>query len=185
MVAALPRQPKRFPAFALLRGASVAGLVWAGACGGGGDEQSKQIERLRARYQVKLSGWVVAQMPPPANPESVAEAAPSTETDASGGLLDAPAAVSDIDLDFEIRHVGAEKLKGLTVEVTQADGMGKAKAHYRVWLDTETIEPGATAKRTYTLMEVPHAVGDVFTAALRQRVPASEFSLYKEFPASR
>src|SRR5688572_23141685 len=115
MVAALPRQPKRFPAFAVLRGASVAGLVWAGACAGVGDERSKQIERLRAGYEVKLSGWVVAQMPPPANPESVAEAAPSTEVDASGGLVDAPAAASDIDLDFEIRHAGAENLKGLTV----------------------------------------------------------------------
>lgn len=181
--------PSRTSAFAPARGAAVAALAWALACGGS-DDEARRIERLRGHYSVKLTGWVVAQTPgadEPAQPVVIEApaAGPEGEVETEGGLVAAPPAVSDVHLDFEVRHDNAQKLDGLTVEVTQADGLGKEKAHYRVWLDTAAIEPGAAVERTYPLREVPHVVGDVFTAALRRRVPRAEWSLYKEFPAPR
>jgi hypothetical protein len=202
MSSALPHTPSRTSALALGRCAATAGLVWALACGGA-DDPARQIERQRGHYSVKLTGWVVAQTPPAPDPAalagaSLAEPAPSAAappaadgdaergaSESEAGLVAAPPAVSDIDLAFEIRHDSAQKLNGLTVEVTQGDGMGKEKAHYRVWLDTADVEPAVTVKRTYTLKEVPHQAGDVFTAALRRRVPRAEWSLYKEFPTDR
>ena len=193
--------PSRTPALALGRSAAAAALAWALACGGG-DETARKIERQRAHYSVKLTGWVVAQTPaatpeqppalPPGEPAPPAAAETTAAEDLTGaehegdrGLVAAPPAVSDVHLDFEVRHDNPQKLPGLTVEVTQTDGMGKEKARHRVWLDTAAIEPGATVERTVTLKEVPHAAGDVFTAALRRRIPRGEWSLYKEFPAPR
>jgi cytoskeletal protein RodZ len=214
------RQPLR-PArpFVAIVAILLLAAVTVGGCGRA-ESPAQRVERLRATYQVTLTGWVVEQPAPAATPpplsespqstesrqstestESPAESAPEStvpvaaasatpvepaaaEDTATGDLVAAPAPVNDIELALEVRVDDAQGLPGLTVEVALTDRAGVEKEHYRVWLDTSAVRPGAPAKVAYILKEVPYTPGDLLTAAVRPDVPKAERAMYKEYPTA-
>ncbi len=148
-----------------------------------------RVERLRAHYSAEITGFVVHEPAAAApSPQPGVAKAPAAEAAAIGegeaGLVAPPPAVSDVELDLRIRHDSPERLSGLTVEVGLRDSAGREKEHYRIWIDTLAIEPGASGVLRYRLEDVPYVAGDRFSVEVRPGVPAGERGLYKEFPVA-
>ena len=148
-----------------------------------------RVERQRAHYSAELTGFVVDEPAAPApSPQPGATSAPAAEAAAVGTgeaeLVAPPPAASDVELDLRIRHDSPERLAGLTLEVGLLDPAGKEKEHYRIWVDTSAIEPGAPAAVRYRLDDVPYVAGDRFAVEVRRGVPANERAMYKEFPVA-
>jgi hypothetical protein len=163
---------------------SVAALTLLSACARP-EAAGQRVERLRARYQVKVTGWIVDQPATAAavTPTEALTAPPAVEVETpegSGLVVIEP--VQNVHLDLEIQHDSPDKLPGLTVEVVQTDSLGREKAHHRLWLEVAALQPGAPTRTTHLLPEIPYTVGDVFTTSIRGQVPEPEWPLYKEFP---
>ena len=103
------------------------------------------------------------------------------------GLIDAPAATSDVELRVQIQHDSPVKLAALTLEVELLgpEGDDVERQHYRVQVDTSGIEPGPGGEVRSVLRQVPYAPGERFHVFVRADVPARERALYSEFLSSR
>jgi len=148
-----------------------------------------RVERLRSGYTAELTGFVVDQPAAPApSPQpgtastGAAEAAATGEGEAE--LVAPPPPVSDVELDLSLRQDGEEQLSGLTVEVALLDPAGREKEHYRIWIDTAALQPGASGQVRYRLEDVPYVAGDRFAVEVRREVPPGERGMYKEFPVA-
>lgn len=89
----------------------------------------------------------------------------------------------DVLLDIVIRHDSAEKLDGITVDITMADGDMELET-WRVWFDTSDLEKGPGIQYTHTLEDVAYQEGYGFNAEIRHPVPPSERQLYEEFESA-
>jgi hypothetical protein len=168
----LSRPPLRRALVCLAASAGAAALA-GGACAPR-QGPADRVERLRAGYTAEVTGFVVDQ--------PAAEAAATGEGEAE--LVAPQPPVSDVELDLSIRQDGPERLSGLTLEVALLDPAGQEKAHYRIWVDTPALQPGASGPLRYRLEDVPYVAGDRFAVEVRRQVPPGERGMYKEFPVA-
>lgn len=162
-------------------------VLLSGACSKPSHEE--RISRARARYVAELSSFLVRQQPIESAVESMEPAAEDAD-----GTVDAIAAgdggeesweasvdlSQDVLLDIVIRHDSFDKLPGLTVDITMADGDQEVRS-WRVWFETAGIEKGPGAQYSHTLENVDYQPGFGFSAEVRFPVPAAERSEYREF----
>ena len=118
------------------------GLLMLVACAEKSPEQ--RVAQARARYEATLNGFVVQQQPvasaevPPVEGEpSEAEGGASqegmTDVEGSGETAEAPVDLSqNVLLDIVIRHDSFDKLDGITVDITMAEGERELQV-WRVW----------------------------------------------------
>ena len=144
----------------------------------------ERVDRARARYEASVNGFVVQQRPletaPPATePEEGAEGVGEAEGDEA--IVEAPIDLSqDVLLDIVIRHESFEKLDGITVDITMADGEKELEV-WRVWFDTSGIEKGPGSQFSHTLKNVDYQPGYGFGAEIRVPVPPEDRPEYREY----
>lgn len=182
------------PLFPLFLVATLA-VVYAGCTPSSPEEQ---IAKIRSEYEVELSSWKVVT-PPAAEGAGEAEMAEGEEAMAEGEQAMAegeepmaegeegmgeeamaePEGVS-IQFDLVVYLRGRDTLKGLTVDLTQADASQQEKAVYHQWVDTSNVLKGSPGQVTFVLEGVVMGEGDVFAASIAPGVPA-DLSAYREF----
>lgn len=169
-------------------------VVYAGCAPSSPEEQ---IAKSRSEYEVELSSWKVLQ-PPAAEGAGEAEMAEGEEAAAAGGEepmaegeepmaeesmgeepMAEPEGVS-IQFDLVVYLRGRDMLKGLTVDLTQADANQQEKAIYHQWVDTSNVLKGSPGQVTFVLEGIVMEEGDVFAASIAPGVPA-DLSAYREF----
>ena len=152
----------------------------------------EKIAGLRARYTATLNGFFVKEKPAEMPVETLEEGEPvavesaALEEDvaadeAEGEGVSVEPELKDVLLDFVVRQDSAEKLSGITVEISQADASGAEKAHWRHWVDTSQLEKGPGLQYSHTLEGIDYQEGDGFNVSVRQIIPADELSEYREF----
>jgi hypothetical protein len=151
----------------------------------------ERVAQTRARYEATLNGFVVQQQPI-ASPPPPVEGSPATgdddasleetaDVEGSEETAEIPIDLSqDVLLDIVIRQDSFEKLDGITVDITMADGERELQV-WRVWFDTSGIEKGPGVQYSHTLENVDYQPGYGFSAEVRHPVPAEERGEYKEF----
>lgn len=152
----------------------------------------ERVASLRAKYTASLNGFFVKEEPMPMDSEEVVEGesvetdmpAPveeSTAGDDVDPIMEIPDTGKDVLLDFVVRQDSAEKLPGITVEISQADAQGVEKGHWRHWIDTSELEKGPGLQFSHTLEGIDYEEGDGFNVSIRQVIPPEEMSEYREF----
>jgi len=184
---------------------AVAGAVLVIALGGGGpvgcrpDDPASRVGAQRRQFSASLQGFqVLSSSPAPAMPSpaptasparkvghgaAAPSATPSPSLEDAVGLVAPPAVTSDVELALVVRNGSPVSLPGLTLEVGLLAG-DEERQHYRIWVDTSQIAPGATGEIRSLLREVPYVAGERFAVEVRDEVPPAERSLYREFPRS-
>ena len=164
----------------------------------------ERVAEIRSKYEATLNGFVVEQEPveeaetdaegeatsAEAGAEGAAGQSDATEgeataDDTSGEAAGEPADEAmplqqDVLLDIVVRHDSAEKLPGITVDITMADGERELET-WRVWFDTSDLEKGPGIQYTHTLENVDYEPGYGFSAEIRHPVPPEDRGLYQEF----
>jgi len=151
----------------------------------------ERVARARARYEASLNGFVVQQQPivgaevPPGDsgPEDgdVASQEELGGVEGSGETAETPIDLSqDVLLDIVIRHDSFDKLDGITVDITMAEGERELQV-WRAWFDTSGIEKGPGVQFSHTLENVDYLPGYGFSAEIRYPVPPEERAEYREF----
>ncbi len=167
----------------------------------------ERVAQIRSKYEATLNGFVVEQAPteetapdaegePTSGEEGAEEAAAqgdttdgempaddATEEGAGEPADDAVPLRQDVLLDIVVRHDSAEKLPGITVDITMADGERELET-WRVWFDTSDLEKGPGIQYTHTLEDVDYEPGYGFSAEIRHPVPPQDRGLYQEFAAT-
>ena len=156
----------------------------------------ERVEELRARYDVRLNGFVVREVPGAATlPEEapLAEATPGPSPAASPGSPagdgavppvqpnDLTGAKRDVVLDLLVHHDAPEALPGITVDISQAGPDEVEKAHFRAWLDTSRIARGQSAQLSHVLEQIDFTAGDRFAVEVVSPVPPEQRGEYREF----
>ena len=166
---------------------SSVGLLFAAACSKPTHEE--RVAAARSRYEASINGFVVLQQPlasPEELPATAAgdEATLETTDDADGGedeaWEDTVDLRQDVLLDVVIRHDSFEKLPGITVDITMADGEREIET-WRILFDTTGIEKGPGVQYSHTLENIDYREGYGFAAEVRFPVPVEERSAYREF----
>jgi hypothetical protein len=175
--------------------------ILVGACSEPTPEE--KVAMLRARYEAKMNGFFVEQRPvgePAAFASAEAEEPPEgagedagedageeagdeagDETSAAEAMAQQPVAlVQDVILDIEIRHESPEKLGGVTVDITMADGERELET-WRAWFDTSELEKGPGFQYSHKLEDVDYQSGYGFSAEVRHPIPPGERAEYLEF----
>lgn len=157
----------------------------------------ERVEALRAKFEVRLNGFVVREAPVAA-PVAATEATPAPDSaagepaalpaegaaEAAAGAAPEAAPVAaerDVVLDLLVHNDSRETLPGITVDVSQAGEDEVEKAHFRVWVDTSRIAPGQSTQVSHVLEGVPFAPGDRFAVEVVSPVPAEQRGEYREF----
>jgi hypothetical protein len=162
-----------------------AGLV---ACSPQSPEE--KVAQVRSLYKARLNGFIVREEPVGGVEEVVVteisaeeQAEEVTEEEALESFEPVPV-VQKVLMDILIQHDSAEKLPGLTVDISMVDGQGNDKGNWRVWFDTADIPKATPTQFTHILEDIGYLEGDGFFVEVRQPVPASEYGDYKEFSSS-
>lgn len=151
----------------------------------------ERVARARSRYEASLNGFVVKQQPVSGSEVPAGDSAPEggdvasqedmSDVDGSGETTEAPIELSqDVLLDIVIRHDSFDKLDGITVDITMAEGERELQV-WRAWFDTTGIEKGPGVQFSHTLENVDYLPGYGFSAEIRYPVPPEERSEYREF----
>lgn len=165
--------------------------MWLVSCG------PQDVDQLRGNYSAELNSFVVREQPAPMDEEMTMEGEEGADAEGEAmedegmeegegeeGGEDAmtpppPPPTTNVLLDISLRHEGAGKLPGVTLDITQADGSGTEKGQWKVYVDTSDL---AVEKQiTHTLEDVDYVDGDGFHVEVRSHVPAAEQSEYQEF----
>jgi len=123
---------------------------------GCGPSAAERVEQARSRYQAEVNGWVVDQDPSTMPPRQ------------------------SVLLDIVVHHDSAEKLPGITLDLTQSGADRKEKRRWKVWVDTSSLEPGPGTQVSHPLRDADVQPGDRFRVEVRHPVPAEERGEYKE-----
>lgn len=151
----------------------------------------ERVSRARSRYEASLNGFIVQQRPivdadvPVAGPDAESGAVASDEGAGDAEVMaetaEAPIDLNqDVLLDIVIRHDSFEKLDGITVDISMADGDRDLQV-WRVWFDTSGIDKGPGVQFSHTLEDVDYLPGYGFSAEIRYPVPPEDRSEYREF----
>lgn len=169
----------------------IVGLLSVALLSGACSKPSHQerTAKARTRYVAELSSFLVQQEPI----ESVAEPLETVADDSQGAVDETVVGdggeepsetsvelIQNVLLDIVIRHDSFDKLPGLTVDITMADGDREVQS-WRVWFDTAGIDKGPGVQYSHTLENVDYQPGFGFSAEVRFPVPAEERSEYREF----
>jgi hypothetical protein len=145
---------------------------------------------VRSLYKARLNGFIVREEPVGGVEEVVVteisaeeQVEEVIEEEALESFEPVPV-VQEVLMDILIQHDSAEKLSGLTVDISMVDGQGNDKGHWRIWFDTADIPKATPTQFTHILEDIGYVEGDGFFVEVRQPVPASEYGAYKEFSSS-
>lgn len=157
----------------------------------------QDVNELRGSYTAELRGWIAKEQPAAVVDE--VQTVSDQETEDEAGAQEEAAedevkvsqvpASKDVLLDIVLRHEGAGKLPGITLDVyqletapeegEQVDPTDSPKDHWRIYVDTSDL---VLEKRvTHTLEDVDVEDDDGFALMIRSSVPPEEQSEYKEF----
>lgn len=160
------------------------------------------VNQLRGNYSAELNSWFKQETPAAAEAmitvreegddvgEEVADASETGEPEAAGdeeGEEEVPTEIAEtvhvsqkVTLDILVRHNGAGKLPGITLDIYQkAADAEDHKGNWKLWVDTSDL---AVVKQiTQTLEGVELEPDDVFAVEVREYVPPEEQDEYKEF----
>lgn len=168
----------------------VASILAGGLVGCSPKSPEEKVAQVRSFYKAKLNGFIVREEPVGGVEEvvvtEVSAEEQAEEVTAEEGLesFEPVPLVQKVLMDILIQHRSAEKLPGLTVDISMVDGQGNEKGHWRVWFDTADIPKATPTQFTHILEDIGYVEGDGFFAEVRQPVPASEYGDYKEFSPS-
>ncbi len=168
----------------------VASILAGGLVGCSPKSPEEKVAQVRSLYKAKLNGFIVTEEPVGGVEEvvvtEVSAEEQAEEVTAEEGLesFEPVPLVQKVLMDILIQHRSAEKLPGLTVDISMVDGQGNEKGHWRVWFDTADIPKATPTQFTHILEDIGYVEGDGFLAEVRQPVPASEYGDYKEFSPS-
>jgi len=172
----------------------VVALVMVVGCAEKSPEE--RVADLRSGYTAELNSFVVESVPlePDLSADQVeGEAAGEAAAEAGEGAaegegeegeegMEEPVPTQqDVLLDILIQNRSLEQLDGLTLDVTQADGAGNEKAHYRIWVDTSSVIKGRGHQILHRIEDIDYQEGDGFHVEVRHPVPPEERSEYREF----
>lgn len=148
----------------------------------------QDVNTLRDNYSAELNSFVVQEQPAAVfddvqtvEGDEDGEAGDEQETGDGQEAETQPAVPpsKNVLLDISLRHEGAGKLSGVTLDISQADASGEEKDHWRVYVDTSGL---AVEKQiTHTLEDVDYTEGDGFHVEVRSHVPPEERDEYQEF----
>ena len=166
----------------------VVSILAAGLVGCAAKSPEEKVAQLRSLYKARLNGFIVREEPVGGVEEivetEISAQEPAAEEMAEGEALETfepVPVVQKVMLDILIQHDSAEKLPGLTVDISMVDGQGNDKGYWQVWFDTADIVKATPTQFTHILEDVGYVEGDGFFAEVRQSIPASEYGAYKEF----
>lgn len=159
------------------------------ACGSKSPEE--RVTQIREFYSAEINGMIIEEEP-------VEPAMPMEVTAAEGGepAVDEPEVVVEADefeqlepvevrqivlLDLLIKHRSAERLDGVTVDISMVDANEVEKGHWRVWFDTASIPKANPTQFSHELVDVGYVEGDGFFAEVRHPVPVEERGEYLEY----
>jgi hypothetical protein len=150
----------------------------------------EKVAQVRSLYKARLNGFIVREEPVGGVEEVVVteisaeeQVEEVIEEEALESFEPVPV-VQEVLMDILIQHDSAEKLSGLTVDISMVDGQGNDKGHWQVWFDTADIPKATPTQFTHILEDIGYVEGDGFFVEVRQPVPASEYGDYKEFSSS-
>jgi hypothetical protein len=86
-----------------------------------------------------------------------------------------------VRLDILIQHRSAEKLPGITLDISMVDSAEVEKGHWQVWFDTSEVTKATVTQFTHMLEEVGYEEGDGFFVEVRHPIPVEERGDYREF----
>lgn len=160
----------------------------------------QDVGQLRGNYSAELNSWFKQETPASAEAmitvhedgeDAGDEAADAGESEAAGDEEgeEVPTEIAEtvhvsqkVTLDVLVRHNGAGKLPGITLDIYQkaADAEDDDyKRNWKLWVDTSDL---AVVKQiTQTLEGVELEPDDVFAVEVRGYVPPEEQDEYKEF----
>ena len=150
----------------------------------------QDVNTLRGSYSAELNSFVVQEQPAAVFDDvQTVEGGEGEEGQTAGGEEAADGEEAETQptvppsknvlLDISLRHEGAGKLPGVTLDITQADASEAEKDHWRVYVDTSDL---AVEKQiTHTLEDVDYTEGDGFHVEVRSHVPPEERDEYQEF----
>lgn len=153
----------------------------------------QSVDELRQNYSAELNGWVEKETPISAEATiTVGEGddggeQPAGEGEVAGEDGEQPAGTGEtvqvsksVMLDIVVKHRGAGKLDGLTLDIYQGNPeLEEPKRNWKVFVDTSDM---AVAKQvTRTIEGVDLEPGDGFSVEVREHVPPEERGEYKEF----
>lgn len=173
-------------------------LCLAAACSGAPDDPAERIDQIRARYEAKLNGFAVDQVPVADEVEMAAmgeegEAMAPDEGGEDGDetmeATEAPAEVpvrQDVLLDILLSHESREPLPGITVDIEHVgpEPDRAVKGSYRAYLDSSDLHRGVGMQISYRLEDVDYQEGDGFHVEVRHPIPPGERGEYREFQES-
>lgn len=162
------------------------------------------VNQLRGNYSAEVNSWFKQEIPAAAEAmitvreegddagEEIADASETGEPEAAGeeeGEEEVPTEIAEtihvsqkVTLDILVRHNGAGKLPGITVDIYQkaADAEDDDyKRNWKHWVDTSDLV--VVKQFTQTLEGVELEPDDVFAVEVREYVPPEEQDEYKEF----
>lgn len=151
---------------------------------------SQDVSELRRNYEAEVVSIVLPETPAPVEPEPAAgeEMEASIEPEAGADGLEetdllAETEPVDVDqkvvLDIRLRHSGAGKLPGVTLDITQADSSDNEKARWRRYVETDGMAVEKSV--SVTLEDVDYEAGDGFHAEVLHTVPPEQRNNYQEF----
>lgn len=156
----------------------------------------QKLEEARSQYTATLNGWTVLEPPAPAEePVAMEEGEVASEEMAAGEEMEegmppeegmpmeeaAEPAPRTVLLDVLVHNESREKLDGITLDVSLAGASGAEKRHWRLWVDTSSIERGPGSQIDEKLEDVVIEEGDGFHVEVRNPVPTSERGEYREY----
>lgn len=152
----------------------------------------QDVNSLRGNYSAELNSFVVQEQPAAVfddvqtvegdEGEEAAGGEEADEPEGDGEEADTQPSVppsKNVLLDISLRHEGAGKLPGVTLDVSQADASGEEKDHWRVYV--ETADLAVEKQITHTLENVDYTEGDGFHVEVRSHVPPEERDEYQEY----
>ncbi len=182
------------PSLALL-----AALLVTALPGCASKSPEERVAEIREAYSAKVNSFIVEEEPlEPEAPMMDAEGeAAATAEAAAVAVEDEELEEGEFDqlepvevrrtvvLDILIQHRSAEKLDGVTVDITHVDASEAPKGSWRVWFDTAGVPEATPTPYEHELVDIDYVEGDGFHAEVRHPVPAEERGEYREFsPAS-
>lgn len=162
-------------------------LLFALAACAPADPQARVAES-RAKYEVKLNGWLQRPVEEGQAAEAAAGASEQAASSADPGAASQEAALAKPDprqikvlMDLLVTFTGRKPLPGITVDISHADADGNEKAHRQHYVALAGMHRGAPQQVEVELDGWDLEDGDQFSVEVRQDIPEAERGAYREF----
>ena len=156
-----------------------AGSFWIGCASKSPEDK---VAEIRSLFKARMNGFIIEEEPIIVEQPVIEEAEVEGEEVVEEDLVVQPIQTrQNARLDILIQNDSYDRLPGVTVEISMADGAGEEKAHWRVWFDTAEIGKASVTQFTHILEDSSYEEGDGFFAEVRNPIPLDERAEYREF----